>query len=197
LLGQNSMTVACTVLTPGAAVGLDAPERFIHFHEPESLVHWAAQCACGSRCSRVSVVAGAHAEQVIASVADLPIEIIRGFDGNEGQAAAIRAATLWAIDRSSAALLLCSADQPFLTTRHLNALWYASEHGTRLVASYYSGRAGVPAVFPERHFGSLLALRGDEGADVALRRMSGAVCVAWPEGAIEVDEGSTDSASAH
>jgi molybdenum cofactor cytidylyltransferase len=194
------MSVACTVLTCGPALGLNAPERFANFHEPESLVHWAAQCACGSRCSRVSVVGSGRAEELVKSVADLPIEVIRGFDGSEGVAAAIRAAALWALDRSSQALLICSAEQPFLTTRHLNALWFASEHGTRLVASYYSGKAGVPAVFPERHFGSLLALRGDEGVDVALRRLSGAVCVAWPEGAIELDEDddvSTSSATAH
>jgi molybdenum cofactor cytidylyltransferase len=133
------------------------------------------------------VVVGSSAREISESVADLPVELIMSFDWREGTAAAVRAAVRWAMERMADALLVCSSDQPFLTTRHLNALLFASEHGTRLAASYYSGRAAVPAVFPERYFEALLALKGNESIETLLGRSSGAVCIAWPEGAIEVD----------
>jgi molybdenum cofactor cytidylyltransferase len=181
------MSVACTILAAGETTTDGVPTELVRFHDSGTLVHWTAQCACGSRCSRVSVVLGARAAEISESIVDLPVEIIRATDWREGSAAAVRAAARWAMERMADALLVCSSDQPFLTTRHLNALWYASEHGTRLVASYYSGKAGVPTVIPERYFEELLALQGDENVATLLRRASGTVCIAWPEGAIEVD----------
>ncbi len=181
------MSIACAVLAAGLSEGRAIPKELTPIHASPTLVRWTAQCACGSRCTRVSLVVGARALAVADSISGLPVEIIDGFDWREGSAAGIRAATLWAIDRSAAALLLCGADQPFLTTRHLNALLFASEHGMRLVASYYGGKAAVPAVIPERYFGELLALSGGEDAAALLTREKGAVCIAWPEGAIEVD----------
>lgn len=181
------MSVACTILAAGETTTDGIPTELVRFHDSGTLVHWAAQCACGSRCSRVSVVVGASAAAISESVGDLPVEIIRNSDWHEGAAAAVRAATRWAMERHADALLICSSDQPFLTTRHLNALLFASEYGTRLAASYYSGRAGLPAIFPERYFEELLALQGHQNISALLGRESGAVCIAWPEGAIEVD----------
>jgi molybdenum cofactor cytidylyltransferase len=136
------------------------------------------------------VTVGARGVEIRQTLAGLPLELIEGFDWREGPAAELRAATLWAMDRGAEALMVLSPDQPFLTTRHLNTLSFASEHGARLAASYYGGRAGVPAIFPARYFGSLLALRGDEDPQTVLRRETGAVCIAWPEGAIDVDTAS-------
>ena len=181
------MSVACTILAAGETTTDGVPTELVRFHSSGPLVHWAAQCACGSRCARVSVVVGSRAAEVTECVADLPVEFLTARDWREGSAAAVRTAVRWAMERMADALLVCSSDQPFLTTRHLNALLFASEQGTRLAASYYSGRAGMPAVIPERYFEQALALQGDENITTLLRRMPGAVCIAWPEGAIEVD----------
>jgi len=133
------------------------------------------------------VVVGARSAEVTESVRGLPVEILEGFDWREGMAASIRTAALWAIDRGADALMLCVCDQPFLTAHHLNALWFASANGKRLAASYYAGKTAVPAIFPERYFGALLALRGDEGGAGILRREANVAHVAWPEGAVDVD----------
>jgi molybdenum cofactor cytidylyltransferase len=181
------MNVACAVLAAGASARLGKPKQLLPFNGSSTLVHWAAECACCSCCSRVAVVVGARSDEVAQSVERLPLEILEGFAWREGIAASIRTATLWAIDRGANALMLCVCDQPFLTTHHLNALWFASENGTRLAASYYAGKTAVPAVFPERHYGSLLALRGEEGGAGILRRAPNVARVAWPEGAVDVD----------
>lgn len=181
------MNVACAVLAAGASARLGKPKQLLPFNGSSTLVHWAVECACCSCCSRVGVVVGSRSDEVSASVKGLPVEVIDGFDWREGMAASIRAAALWAIDRGADALMLCVCDQPFLTTHHLNALWFASENGKRLTASYYAGKTAVPAVFPERYFGALLALRGEEGGAGILRREPNVARVAWPEGAVDVD----------
>jgi len=49
-----------------------------------------------------------------------------------------------------------------------------------------SSRAST-AVFPARDFGTLVALRGDEGAASFLRSAPGVVGVQWWEGEIDID----------
>jgi molybdenum cofactor cytidylyltransferase len=180
------MNLACAVLAAGASSRLGTPNQLLPFHGSSTLVHWAAECACKSSASRVAVVVGARSDDIAASVADLPLELLEGAAWHEGMAASIRTAALWAVDRGADALMLCACDQPFLTSRHLNALWFASEHGKRLAASYYGGKTAVPAVFPQRYFGALLALRGEEGGSGILRREPNVARVAWPEGAFDI-----------
>lgn len=181
------MSVACAVLAAGGSSRLGRPKQLVRVHESSTLVRWAAQCACGSCCWPVSVVVGAAGSDVSEAVGSLPIDIVSGFEWREGIAASIRAATHWAADREATALLICLCDQPLLSTRHLNALWRASNEGEKLAASYYAGKPGVPAVFPARDFGALVALRGDEGAASFLRSTPGVVHVPWWEGEIDVD----------
>ncbi len=181
------MSVACAVLAAGGSRRLGRPKQLLSVHESSTLVRWAAQCACGSRCWPVSVVVGAAASDVTDAVGSLPVDVVTSFDWREGIAASIRAATHWAVDREATALMLCVCDQPHLSTRHLNALWRASEAGRRLAASHYAGKPGVPAVFPARDFGTLIALHGDEGAASFLRAAPGVVHVPWWEGEIDID----------
>lgn len=181
------MNLACAVLAAGASSRLGTPKQLLPAHGSSTLVHWAVESACNSSASRVAVVVGARSVEVAASVADLPVEVLEGTEWREGMAASIRTAALWAIDRGAGALMLCACDQPFLTSRHLNALWFASERGARLAGSYYGGKTAVPAVFPERYFGALLALRGEEGGAGILRREPNVARVAWPEGAYDID----------
>ncbi|HTQ03760.1 MAG TPA: nucleotidyltransferase family protein [Polyangiaceae bacterium] len=181
------MNLACAVLAAGGSARLGMPKQLLPFDGSNTLVHWAAECACKSSASRVAVVVGARSEDIAASVANLPVEILNGSGWREGMAASIRTAALWAVDRGADALMLSVCDQPFLTSRHLNALWFASEHGKRLAGSYYGGKTCVPAVFPARYFGALLALRGEEGGSSILRRDANVARVAWPEGAFDID----------
>jgi CTP:molybdopterin cytidylyltransferase MocA len=181
------MSVACSILAAGGSQRLGRPKQLVRVRESSTLVRWAAQCACGSRCSPVSLTLGAAADAVVEAVASLPVELVSGFDWREGIAASIRAATLWAIDRKASALMLCLCDQPLLSTLHLNTLFHASDAGRRLAASYYAGKPGVPAIFPEHTFATLLELHGDRGASDFLRSTPGVLSVPWWEGEVDVD----------
>ena len=61
------------------------------------------------------------------------------------------------------------ADQPRITTAHIDALLDAHERApNHLVATRYAGVEGVPALFPRRSFEALMQLAGDAGARTLL-----------------------------
>jgi CTP:molybdopterin cytidylyltransferase MocA len=57
-------------------------------------------------------------------------------------------------------VLLMTCDQPAVTVKHIFHLRLRAE----VKASRYAGRNGVPAFFPKKYFGQLMALKGDAGA---------------------------------
>ena len=88
-------------------------------------------------------------------------------DWATGLASSIRAgvATIASQRPTSDALVVLLADQPHITTQHIDALIDAYEHAPdHLVASRYEGVEGVPALFPRRCFEALMQLEGDSGA---------------------------------
>lgn len=63
------------------------------------------------------------------------------------------------------AVMLLLADQPLITSAHLQELmntWQSSPES--IVASAYAGTTGPPVIFPKRDFADLVRLRGDRGA---------------------------------
>jgi molybdenum cofactor cytidylyltransferase len=84
-----------------------------------------------------------------------------------------------------AGLLIATCDQPFLSSRYVDALLAAFRSQGRPVGSAYAGLIGVPAVFGPGEFPRLMQLRGDRGASALLR--SGAGAIAWPAGLVDVD----------
>jgi len=68
-------------------------------------------------------------------------------------------------------LLVMLADQVAVTAddlRRLAGAWRTRSDS--IVAATYAGTVGVPAIFPRWSFPALIALRGDEGARLLLRR---------------------------
>jgi len=63
-------------------------------------------------------------------------------------------------------VVLMTCDQVALEADHLRRLL---DDPTRIVASSYAGRTGIPAYFPASVFDELLLLRGDTGARDLLR----------------------------
>jgi molybdenum cofactor cytidylyltransferase len=118
----------------------------------------------------------------------LPVDRIDNPRWDEGMATSIHRAVDWARRRALPALLISVADQPGLTTAHIEALVAASGGGRGLTASSYAGILGVPAPFPSGYFGALEGLSGDAGARALLRASGAAVTpVSWPIGAFDVD----------
>jgi molybdenum cofactor cytidylyltransferase len=181
------MTVACAILAAGASKRLGHPKQLASLSDGRGLLRRVAETATSSRAASIAVVLDANAEPVARAVDGLPLDVLASEDASEGIAASIRTAATWARERGAAALLLCACDQPLLEPRHLNVLIATFEQERCPVASYYAGRAGVPALFPAAYFASLRELRGDTGASKLLRAARHLALVGWPEGEHDVD----------
>lgn len=183
-----SLLVGGAILAAGAATRFGGDKLLVDVGGRSLLAH-TIDAVRASPCAPIAVVLGARAEAHAAVVACAGVERLDNPVWQEGMAASVRAATVWAKRRDLAAVALVVADQPHLTARHLAALVAASEGGRRMAASSYAGVLGVPAVFPATSFGALARLTGDVGARSLLRAPGASVAaVAWPEGVLDIDE---------
>jgi len=124
-----------------------------------------------------------RARRLASEVADEVIVVTRDNnpEAEEGMASSIRAGVSSAPAGSRILIMLC--DQPLLTAEHLRALIAAN---APIVATGYSGIAGVPAVFAPHLTPELLALRGDIGARALITR-HGAHVIPFEDAAKDVD----------
>ena len=79
------------------------------------------------------------------------------------------------------------ADQARVQARHLKAMLKAFDD-ERIVCAYYRGARGVPAIFPNRYFDSLVQLSGDQGAKGILQKAEDSLVeMDLPEAAFDID----------
>mgnify|MGYP006198170919 CR=1 FL=1 len=103
-------SLVAVVLAAGGSTRLGRPKQLLT-RDGETLVHRAARLAVASGAARVRVIVGAHADDVVAAVRDLPVECLVNPRWNEGLAGSVRVAVnaLAAHDRAT---LLLTCDQP-------------------------------------------------------------------------------------
>ena len=157
------MRVVAIVLAAGFSRRLGRPKQDVVF-EGETLL------------ARATRVAGEVADEVVVVTRDLNSE------ADEGMASSIRAGVARA--GTDARILITLCDQPLVTADHLRALIAID---APIVATAYSGIAGVPAIFAPQFVPELLALRGDVGARSIIEKY-GAKVVFFDDAAIDVDE---------
>jgi CTP:molybdopterin cytidylyltransferase MocA len=178
--------IGAAVLAAGASRRLGRPKQLVSV-EGRELVRRMAEVALQSGCQPVAVVLGAHATEVGAAVACLPVVCLSNPEWAEGMGSSIRAAAGWASGAALDALMLVLVDQVRLSSGHLCALRAASDQGQGIAASAYQGVLGAPAIFPRRFFPALQALKGDFGARQLLRGNLPITAVNWPAGVYDLD----------
>jgi molybdenum cofactor cytidylyltransferase len=175
------------LLAAGASQRMGQSKQLLKLDGDVCLVRRSAQEMLASALERLSIVVDPEAPAIAEAVRGLPHELVASRTPTEGIAASIRAAVAWATKLEARALLLSVCDQPKLSRSHLDRLIATFEAEGGLVASFYAGSAGVPAIFPAPYFGELSQLQGDVGAAKILRKAPALSWVAWPEGAQDLD----------
>jgi molybdenum cofactor cytidylyltransferase len=177
------VSVAGVVLAAGMSRRLGSAKQMARLGE-QTLLERAVGAAvdAGLRPVYLVVAAGLGTSFCISDTAGTNEQVVitvENPEAAEGMAASVRAGVRAVGDAPGVVILAC--DQPAVTAEHLRLL---AEGGDAVVASAYAGGKGVPAYFPARVFGALLALQGDTGARVLLRE---ARAVELPGGELDVD----------
>jgi molybdenum cofactor cytidylyltransferase len=144
-----------------------------------------AEATCGDR----SVLVAGHDWRAVSDAC----KPLRGFlvlnsAYRNGMASSI-VSGVEAVRHTADAVLLLLADQPLVTTAHLDALvgaWCGNPDD--IVATAFADTVGPPVLMPSRDFDSLTALQGDCGARTVLREAGVRLrTVAFAPAAIDVD----------
>jgi len=177
------MKTAAVILAAGASTRLGEPKQLITIHG-ETLLARTIRIAQESGVDHVFAILGANiqalrAQAHIATIVENP-------HWQKGMTTSIHAG----VNAVSAfdAILLLTCDQPAVTPFHLVQLIVASEEGKCIAASVYAERTGIPAIFPQKYFPQLLALKGDSGARHLLREYENEVIeVVLENGELDLD----------
>jgi len=189
----DSLPVPVVLLAAGASTRLGQPKQLLRLPAfgDETLLDHMVAIARASGAAPIFVVLGAHAEEIILDCELLGCSLVRNPAWAAGMASSLRAGIAAALENTPAAAgaMVMVCDQPGLSAEHLGSLLDAHRSDTnRIVASRYSGRTGVPAIFPCGLFPALLALRGDQGARVLLQQSEAAVyAIDFPGGELDLD----------
>lgn len=177
------------ILAAGGSRRLGMPKQLLRFG-PRTAIARTIGMAQALTPGRVVVVVGAYPHRVrgAARRAGGGTRIVTNPAWREGMSGSLRVG-LKSLPRSAAAALVLVVDQPRVTLadlRRLVAAW-AARRG-RLTASAYSGRLGIPAILPRRHWSRATRASGDVGARDVLRSPDLCVtAVAMPAAAFDVD----------
>jgi molybdenum cofactor cytidylyltransferase len=184
---SRSPTLHVVVLAAGASTRFGSPKQLVRLNG-RPLLHLAVSRAVEVAGQAVTVVLGANAADLAPLLRHTPAAVIVNRDWHEGMGSSVRAGIARVPATADAALLML-ADQPAVTAedlRRLAATWRRQPHC--IVAAYYAGVTGVPAIFPREDFTALGGLRGDAGARAILKRGGGRVVrVPLPAAAIDID----------
>ncbi len=158
--GNGSGVTAGLILAAGAGTRFGAAPKLLAELDGRPLLEWAVRAQCAvAQLSRVVVVLGAYADQVLARVELLRAEPVICEDWATGQAASLRRG-LSAL-RDAEKVIVTLGDEPLISSE-LIARFVGEPARTRAV---YGGRPGHPVVLGAEEIEALMALQGDRGAN--------------------------------
>jgi len=187
---QVETSCAAIVLAAGASTRLGQPKQLLQVNG-ESLLHRTIRLAEEAGCAPIFVVLGFEAERMHPETADLNVRVVLNPEWQSGMGSSLRSGmeVLMKESQLPQKVVLLLSDQPILSSEILFSLVKKSvETGSLIVASSYTGRLGVPAVFRKELYPDLQKVEGDKGArEVIQVYRDQAASIDFPEGVIDID----------
>jgi molybdenum cofactor cytidylyltransferase len=179
--------VAIVILAAGSSSRMGQSKQLLRVHDTTVLNH-AITVALQASPAVVTVVLGAHAKQHRETIQSMPASIVVNDQWETGMGSSLKAGLqhVEAHHPNVTAVLFMVCDQPALTTQHLQSLIEKADKP--IVASYYAGSPGVPALFNKSLFPALHALGNDQGAKKIFQQFPEQVSIVnFPEGERDLD----------
>ncbi|MEF3273292.1 MAG: nucleotidyltransferase family protein [Chloroflexus sp.] len=164
------MKIAGLLLAAGQSSRMGQPKQLLIW-QGQPLVARIAQQALASQLVDLTVVVGAHEEQVREALRELPLTIVTNPDYRAGLGTSL-AAGLRALPSERDAAMILLVDQPLITTRLINELVaaYRTRPDAAALIPVYQGQRGNPVIIAAALFAELQTLRNDTGARAVFHR---------------------------
>lgn len=139
----------------------------------KTFIEIAIENAIKTNAKAVFCVLGANAKKIKSQISYQKVEFIFNKNYQKGLSSSIVSGVEY-IEKQPLnfdAILIVLVDQPEVNTQYLNKLIARfQKNNTKIIASSYSKKSGVPAIFPKNYFKSLQLLKGDKGAKEFLQK---------------------------
>lgn len=159
-------TIAIVVLAAGNANRMGQPKQLLAWGD-STLLGNALQTAFSTVAHNIFVVLGAYSDVILEKVDLSRATVLVNANWQEGLGSSI-ALAIGVINEKYPeidAVLFTLADQPFISSNHLNAvLQLHLEEENAILITRKEGYRGVPALFPRGYFSELMLLSNDAGA---------------------------------
>ncbi|HEX6123891.1 MAG TPA: nucleotidyltransferase family protein [Pyrinomonadaceae bacterium] len=188
---MSHQQVGIVILAAGGSTKLGSPKQLVRF-KGKTVFRSSVESAVACESSSVIAVLGSRAEEISIEAEGLPVEIVINEEWEVGISSSIKAglARLIELGPEIDAVIIMLSDQPFVDEKTIRSLidTYRTS-GKPIVASEYNGVLGVPALFDRVMFDDLMALEGDAGARVIIRKSASEkiATISAPEAAFDID----------
>ncbi|GAB3824099.1 nucleotidyltransferase family protein [Hymenobacter jeollabukensis] len=181
--------IPAVLLAAGASTRMGQPKQLLPY-QGRTLLRRAAETALAAGCAPVIIVTGALHQELVAEVADLPVQLVHNavWEAGLGTSIGVGVQAVEEAAPEAAAVLIMLTDQPLVTPELLRELLKEWQQSGLPVATGYASSVGVPAVFGRLVWPQLLALPAAAGAKLLLQRLGDELAVVpFPAAALDVD----------
>jgi molybdenum cofactor cytidylyltransferase len=157
--------IALLLLAAGKSSRMGGPNKLLAPIEGVPMVARVATRLLASRARPVVAVLGKDADSVEAALGRLPVERVRNPDFAQGLSTSLKRG-LAALPEDVEGVVVCLADMPLVTGRHIERLIAAFNplEGRAIIVPTRRGKRGNPVLWARRFFPEIAALAGDVGA---------------------------------
>jgi molybdenum cofactor cytidylyltransferase len=186
-MSDNAPSLGAILLAAGASRRLGQAKQLLELNG-QTLVARQAGLLLGLKPACVTIVTGAHSDEVQNALADLPVEIAHNRGWQKGMGRSIATGIAAMPERVRGALIIL-CDQWQLEHDDLQLLiknW--NENPQSAISAQWGDTSGPPVIFPRSDFARLLRLNSEGGARRVLKRSTGGVIyVNIENAAIDID----------
>ncbi|WP_209400323.1 NTP transferase domain-containing protein [Pseudozobellia sp. WGM2] len=163
--------IAIIILAAGSSSRMGRPKQLLSWGKSD-LIGNAIEQAKNSRSDKIIVVLGANAQLIKDNISRWEVDFVENENWKSGLGSSLAKGVKHLIELETFdGILVMLADQPLIDSAYLNLLiesFYTTSYF--IIATAYSKRAGVPALFDKKFFESLCDLGEDNGAKLIIEQ---------------------------
>ncbi len=183
MVSKHTLNIPIVILAAGASERMGTAKQLLPWGNHTLLGH-SMEMALKLEDNDVYVVLGANFPIIKKEASKFPVTIIENKAWELGLGTSIACAMnyLLGIDSKVDGVLICLADQPFISSNFLNTLLqnFTANKNEIIATSYKDGLHGVPVIFDKKYMKELSMLSSDKGAKIVLEKYNTLVKAIMP-----------------
>ena len=180
--------IAVIVLAAGKSSRMKTPKQLVKIGN-NFLLEFVLSKAKAINKNHVYCVLGANDARIRQEISSSNVHFVYNAAFNEGLSSSIvSGVSEIEMHPDYKAVLILLGDQPAIDKEYLDAMIALfSEDDSKIIASKYKGKLGVPAIFPKSYFSKLKNISGDFGAKEILHTSKDVIALNRPTNFIDID----------